>query len=265
MENSIDNLLASAPAEGTTEVSAKDAERKAEKREQKALVFKQLTENIQNDPTLEQRFEAWSQSLEVTHTLTYSDKGGLIVDPNGKEQRGLLNVPRIVGYEVRNCGTTPIPYKTAVCEKNADGIYTETTTDAVLQPGATAYLTRQYMTMLCAMPEISFKLKNGRIAKGSSNTKDKKSTRDALEAFYFTFDKKLGMSVNGATVAVPVAVESGDGHWVVKPEFEETFGFLSNPKEVKATKRRKKSGSKYDNNIAVANYVYNVVIPGEDK
>lgn len=253
MENSnIDKLI----QDGAVVETATD-EKKVKKSEMKGKLVACLRETMQNDKTFATRVKTRSTSLEVTHTLGFSDKGGLVVDAQ-KEGRSLVATSGIVGYEIHNIGTEAIPYKTAVCKKGADGIWVATPTDAVLQPGETAYLTRQYMTMLTAAPEFSFELANGKIQKGSGASKEGKTTKEILESYYFAFNKDTGLQVNDDDMKLAIA-DKVDGKWVVKPEFEETFGELNNPKPTAKAARAPKA-PKMDSSVAVANYVYTVVL-----
>lgn len=271
MENTMENMLGGMDAmvanienESVNSVNNdKDAARKAARKEANQALVDCLKERIAKNPDFLSTVKTMSSSLEVLHTLTFSDKGNLVVDKVAtaeKGQRTLKTVPAIVGYEVKNVGDQPIPYKTAVCTKGADGVYTEAPTDAVLNPGETAFLTRQYMTMLTAAPEFSFELANGKIVKGSGASRTGKSVREQLEAFYFAF-KEAGKSVNDDSVVMPVGERVGD-KWVVKPEFEATFGFLNNPKPVaaKGTRARKSDAEKIDTSTYLANFVYTVTL-----
>lgn len=262
MENTtMEQLIAGASAmeEGTTvENTAKDSARKQEER----MMIDLVKQRADADPTFKERVGTMSASLEVVHTMTYTDKGGLAVneeESKRQEKRVLKTIPEIVGYEVKNVGDAPIAYKTAVCEKGADGIYVDHPVDAVLNPGETAFLTRQYMTMLTSAPEFSFELANGKIVKGPGATKAGKSVKEILESFHFTFSKESGKSVNDDEIVIPVANQAAPNVWVVKPEFEKVFGLLNNPRKAKKAERAK-GGAKITKNAVHANYVHTVVL-----
>lgn len=265
MENTtMENLLSSIDAVDETQVDT----RKAARKEQNQVLVDCMKSRMHKDPEFLTKVKTMSHALEVVHTLTFSDKGGLVLNKEASAAnatRTLKAVPAIVGYEVKNIGDTPIAYKSAVCTKGADGIFTETPCDCVLNPGETAYLPRQYMTMLTAAPEFSFELANGKIVKGSGGTKVGNSTRANLEAYYFSFNKESGLSVNDDSVVIPVGDQVEEGKWVVKPEFEAVFGFLNNPKKSasKGTRTRKSAAEKVDRSTYLSNYVYTCVLGNE--
>lgn len=267
MENTMDKLIASVnPAEDASDEARKAAKREQNKEQNQALIDC-MKDRISKNPDFLATVKTMSGNLEVVHTMTFSDKGGLVLNKEASlaaNSRTLKAVPAIVGYEIKNVGTTPIAYKTATCTKGADGMFVEEPCDAVLQPGDTAFVTRQYMTMLAAAPEFSFELANGKIVKGSGGTKTGKTVRSKLEAYYFSFDKETGLSVNDDAVVIPVGEQLEDGKWVVKPQFEAVFGFLNNPKKAgpKGTRSRKPS-EKIDRPTLLANFVYTAVLGNE--
>lgn len=265
MLGGMDAMVASVATDG---VDTKKEVRNAAQKEADQALVDCLKERIAKNPEFLSTVKTMSSSLEVVHTLTYSDKGNLVVDKVATAEKGkrtLKPVPAIVGYEIKNVGDQPIPYKTAVCTKGADGVYTEAPTDAVLNPGETAFITRQYMTMLTAAPEFSFELANGKIVKGSGTSNAGKNIREQLESYYFAFKEK-GKSVNDDTVVMPVADLVGD-KWVIKSEFEATFGFLNNPVKssaaTKSTRTRKSASEKIDRSACLANFVYTAILGNE--
>lgn len=244
-------------------VEAQPVEKKTGKNPMVQKIKESLQETISKDPTFETRVKRLSNSLEVVHTLGFSERGSIIVDETktNANKRGLAQTPAIVGYEVRNCGSEPIEYKTGVCTADAEGTYTSEEVVRVMNPGDVVFLTRKYMTMLCARPEISFTLKNGKVIKGSG-ANNTKSVEAMLESFYFTFFKELGMKVNSDEVKIRID-DTIDGHNVIKPEYVEAFGTLNNKKETK--QRTRKAGKpEYDSSVQFANYVYNVVMKDKD-
>ena len=222
--------------------------------EKKAKINKMkqaLKDTINSNPNYTEIKNRLSGSLKVVHTLGYGKGGNLIVDKS-QADRTLKAVPMIVGYEVQNIGTEAIPYQTEKWALDeATGKYVGTKTEAVIEPGATAYLSRQYMTMLCASPEFSFKLANGKMVESSRKTV--KDLKGELEKHYFSFNKDEGLEVNDESVKVSIDVDG-----VVKPEFVEDFGFFNNPKESKAGKSTKSNAAFTTQDLA-ANYIYRML------
>lgn len=240
----MDSVFKDSSVETAPSVEASNAEKKAKINEMKD----ELKKTISSDPNYIASKNRLSNSLKVVHTLGYGKGGNLIVDKNQPE-RTLKAVPMIVGYEVQNIGTEAIPYKTEKWAKDESGKFVPTKVDAVINPGESVYLTRQYMTMLCAIPELSFRLANGKMVESS-----RKSARDLkaeLEKHYFTFNKDEGLEVNDESVKISI-----DTDGVVKPEFEADFGFYNNPKEGKA---KAKSGPSFTTQDLAANYIYRML------
>src|SRR5690606_14306068 len=143
----------------------------------------------------------------------------------------LITTSQIVGYRLQNIGNTPIKYLTEEFVKNEEGTYVGTRVEKVAKRGETFDLSRKYMTIFCSQPEISFQLSNGKIVRGSGNGSDGDIDRE-LEAYYLTFNDK-SIKVNSDDVKINIAkkIKQGDQtKWVVKPEFEATFGYLNNAK-----------------------------------
>ena len=229
----------------------------ADMRKQKLEAMKQsLKETIHEDPTFLDRMHTLSKSLEVVNSLGFGDNGNIIVDKSKStdENRALTTTSVIVGYRVRNIGDQPIPYKTEVWTRDEAGKYVAQKVEKHIAPGATADLTRQYMTMLCAQPEISFQLANGKVIRGSGNKASRGDIKAELEAYYFSFDKSLNLQINTDEVKLNVGVKGADGKWTVKPDFAETFGYLENTVE-KAGRARKEGAPKFNASDLAANYV----------
>ena len=223
----------------------------ADKKAKLDAMKKSLKETISADPTYTTRLHTWSDKIEVANSLGWGDNGNIVLDSSKKADgaRALTTTSVIVGYRVKNTGSDPIPYTTEVYAE-VDGKWVPTKVDRVLAPGAYADLTRQFMTMLCAQPEISFTLANGKVIRGSSKaTKDLKAE---LEAYYFSFNKDLGIQINADEVKLNVGEKIGD-RWVVKPEFTETFGYLNNTPE--RAVRGRKVEHKYSSSDLAANFV----------
>lgn len=220
-----------------------------------------LKETVTTDPEFQNKLRSLSNSVEVVNSLGFGEGGNIIVDKaksaNGK--RELAVTSQIVGYRIKNIGDQPIKYQTEVWAAGADGKYVATKTEKTLEPGKVADLTRQFMTMFCAQPEISFTLANGKIIKGAG-AKNEKGIKAELASYYFRFDAdETGekKQINDDTVKLNVGEKVG-GKWVVKNEFVESFGFLNNPKEGGA-KRGSKEKSKYSTQDLAANYINKLI------
>lgn len=244
-----------------TEVEASAATQKKEAKKRKLQEMGTLLkETINQDPTFVQKVRSLSNSIAVINTLGFGDSGNIIVDEETKklpkEQRKIVTTSAIVGYRVQNIGQTPIKYFTEEFAKNEDGKFVGSRVEKVLEPGAKADLTRKYMTIFCAQPEISFQLANGKIVRGSGIVKAN-DLEGELEAHYFTFNDK-NIKVNSDTIKLNVskAVKGNDGSkkWIVKPEFEKAFGYLNNEKS-SAKKGRASSGNKFTTQDLAANYI----------
>lgn len=246
---------AAAPVQ-TPATSNKNAEKKAKIDAMRHA----LKDTIATDPEFNEKLRTLSNSLEVTNSLGYGEGGNIVVDKTAKSDgRALAATSAIVGYRIKNIGKTPVKYKTEVFAAGPDGKFVGTKTEKTLAPGASADLTRQYMTMLCAIPEISFQLANGKIVKGSG-ARGNKSMKAELESFYFSFTNVEGApkkQVNDDKVKINVG-HKVDGKWVVKNEFVESFGYLNNPKEG-GKGGRKPSGEKYNLQDLAANYVQQMI------
>lgn len=238
-------------APATPETSANNAAKKAKIEAMK----KSLKETINSDPTFTQRLHSLSGSLEVVKSLGFGENGNIVVDhtKTDAENRALTTTSAIIGYRVRNIGSEPIKYVTEEYSQGEDGKYVGAKVEKFLNPGETADLNRQYMTMLCAIPEISFTLANGKVIRGSGRL-DGKDMKAELEAYYFTFNKDLGLQVNSDAVKLQIGEKVGD-KWQVKPEFVAAFGYLNNAPEKARAGRKSEGGAKYTASDLAANYV----------
>ena len=257
MDNVFTNLDTTAPAVETE----KPAQNK--RKEKIAAMKEAIKTTISEDPTFVQKLRSLSDSIEVVNTLGFGDSGNIVVDKTKKDGRALTVTSAIVGYRIRNIGEEPVKYITEVHAQDETGKFVGTKQEMFLAPGATADLTRQYMTMFCAQPEISFQVANGKIIRGSG-AKGEKSLKAELEAYYFSFNKQEDgnkLQVNDDSVKLNVG-EKVNGKWVVKPEFVETFGFLNNPKEGRRG-GRKSSGEKYNAQDMAANYINRLIQASE--
>lgn len=195
-----------------------------------------------------------SNDLIVVNTLSYTDGGGLIVDRNNitsQNQRPLVTVPEIVGYNVKNEGTEPIKYHTELWSKDENGVYVATPTELVLNPGETAPFTRKTLTMLASNIEYSFVLGNGKLIPRLDSNLEK-----MLNGTYFKFEDPE-LTVHDDSVKLAIADKIGD-KWVIKPEFEATFGFLNNEKP-KAPAAKRATSRKASRQALVSNYVRNLL------
>lgn len=237
------------PAPATTDAAA------AKKAKLDAMK-QSLRETLTEDPTFEKRLHTLSKSVEVINSLGFGESGNIIVDKakSTKDNRALTTTSVIVGYRVRNIGDQPIPYKTESWAQDAEGKFVAQKVEKVMAPGGYADLTRQYMTMFCAQPEISFQLANGKVIRGSGNKAARGDLRAELEAYYFSFDKDAGLQINADEVKLNVGVKGADGKWVVKPEFVDAFGYLNNAPE-KTRGAKKEAGTKFSSSDLAANYV----------
>lgn len=232
------------------------------KKERIEVMRAAIKETLIQDPEFKSKVRSLSNSIEVVNTLGFGDSGNIVVDKANTttEGRALAVTSQIIGYRVRNIGTEPIKYQTEVWSQGEDGKYVASKAEKTLAPSETADLTRQYMTIFTAQPEISFQLANGKIIKGSGSRGDK-SIKAELESHYFRFDKAedgTKKQVNDDTIKLNVGKKVDGDKWVVKEEFVETFGFLNNPKET--TKGGRTSPTKeFNAQDIAANYVNKLI------
>lgn len=246
---------------------ASEDTRKAAKRERLKEMSKLLSDTLNQDPTFLQRHKALSNSVIVVNTLGYGEGGNIVVDEVTKnlpkDQRRLVPTSQIVGYRVKNVGNVAIKYLTEEYVQNKeDGTWVGNRVQKVLEPGEVADLTRKYMTIFCAQPEISFQLANGKIVRGSSTVKPG-DVEGELEAHYFTFNNKE-VKVNSDEVKLNIATKKkqadGTFKWVVKPEFEKTFGYLNNPKlEAGRSRRAGSKKERFSTQDVAANYINRLI------
>lgn len=210
-------------------------------------------ETLLEEPDIEDKLRSLSDSLEVVNSLGFGEGGNIVVDKESKERK-LIPTSQIVGYRVKNVGTEPIKYKTEEWKKGNNGSYESTVVEKEVKPGEQVDLTRQYMTMLCAKPEISLTLANGKVIRGS-RAKSASTLKEELESYYFRFDRdekgKL-KQINDEGVKINVG-NKVKGAWVVKDEFVETFGYLNNAdKKTNGGNKKKEQFTKQD---MEANYI----------
>lgn len=213
---------------------------------------------VDSNPEFEEKLRSLTGSLEVINSLGFGDSGNIILKKTAKG-RELVPVSQIVGYRIKNIGETDIEYLTEIWGETDEGVYDSEKISKVLKPGKFMDITRQYMTMFCSIPEISFTLSNGIMVKGSGY-RTAETIKDQLESFYFKFKRGedgVLKRVNDAGVKINVGEKVGD-KWVVKSEFTETFGFLNNVKESDRGEGSKKS--KLTKQELEANYINKMVV-----
>lgn len=239
--------------EATAPVAA-DAVDTAARKEKVAAMKASLKETVQTSPDFASKLRRLSNSIKVVNTLGYGKGGNIVVDKKASgDARVLKPTSAICGYKLENIGTEAIEYTTEVFTQDETGKYVGQVVKKQWNPGETINLTRQYTTMLCSMPEISFTLANGKIV--SSSKKNAKSLKEELAAYYFAFNK----SEDGTTPQVnddevKLSVDDADGK--VKPEYVEAFGYLNNPKEGRAARTK---GAKYTTQDLAANYIHKLL------
>ena len=258
----MDQLFNNIPNSGVEAAPAATTPASNDKKERVHMMKEALRQTVASDPDFMTRLRRLSSSVKVVNSLGFGDSGNIIVDKSAstKDDRKLAVTSAIVGYRVANVGDEPIKYTTEVWTQGEDGKYVPTKTEKVLAPGATADLTRQYMTMFCAQPEISFQLLNGKIIKGSG-AKGNKGIKAELESYYFSFSKDENgnkKQINDDDVKLNVGEKIGD-KWQVKAEFVEAFGFLNNPKEGGKAGRKASTGEKFSVQDVAANFVYQMI------
>ena len=243
MDAVFENAQNTAPVEGAV------ADNEAKKAKAKAMK-EAMKETINSDSTFGDRLRRLSESLQVINTLGYGKSGNIVVDKT-KENRQLTQTSQIVGYSLKNIGTEAIAYQTEKFAADETGKFVGTVVEKTLAPGETINLSRKYMTMLCAKPEISFTLSNGKIVASSKKTK---TLDEQLAAYYFTFDKDESgykPEVNDDEIKLSIDVDG-----IVKPEYVEDFGYLNNPKEARTPKAK---GAKLTVQDFAANYVNSLI------
>lgn len=245
---------ASAPAEAPV---AESRETSKDHKKQKLAEWKDsLKLTIEQDKTYLAKRGTLSKSLKVVNTLGYGTGGNILLDKEATKKTGSRQVKgtsKIVGYLIENCGTEPITYETEVWTKDETGVFVAKNVTKTLAPGQQTAISRKWLTALTAKPEFSFMLENGKIVSSSSNTEGK-GIDAILEAHYFVFSKETGLEVNDDAIKNSIDVDN-----VVKPEYEETFGYLNNPKASKAGKRGKGGQKGPTAQELAANYINRLI------
>lgn len=223
------------------------------KRQEKVKMFKDsMNQTLQENPEYLKNLRTLSPYIEVVNSLGYGDKGNILLDRDKTDSSGkrkLQYTSAIVGYKVKNNSQQTITYETETYMADENGKYIPTVVEKTFAPGEEICIARAYMTKLCARPEISFTLGNGKLVRSSANATD---FRSELEAYYFTFSDEENKQINDDSVKLNVAEQLGD-KWVVKPEYLEIFGYLNNPSE----KASKTKGAR--NNLTTQDYAANFI------
>ena len=245
---------ASAPAEAPV---AESSETSKERKRQKLSQWKDAMKlTIAQDETYLAKRGTLSGSLKVVNTLGYGAAGNILLDKEATKKTGsrvVKGTSKIVGYLIENCGTEPLTYETEVWTKGENGLFEARSVTKTLAPGQQAAISRKWLTALTAKPEFSFVLANGKIVSSSSNTEGK-GIDAILEAHYFVFSKETGLEVNDDAIKNSIDVDN-----VVKPEYEEVFGYLNNPKASKAGKRGKGGAKGPSAQELAANYINRLI------
>ena len=239
--------------EATAPVAAEAVDTAARK-EKVAAMKASLKETVQTSPDFASKLRRLSNSIKVVNTLGYGKGGNIVVDKKASgDARVLKPTSAICGYKLENIGTEAIEYTTEVFSQDETGKFVGQVVTKQWNPGETISLTRQYTTMLCSIPEISFTLANGKIV--SSSKKNAKSLKEELAAYYFAFNKaEDGTTPQVNDDEVKLSVDDADGK--VKPEYVESFGYLNNPKEGRAARTK---GAKYTTQDLAANYIHKLL------
>lgn len=239
--------------EATAPVAAEAVDTAARK-EKVAAMKASLKETVQTSPDFASKLRRLSNSIKVVNTLGYGKGGNIVVDKKASgDARVLKPTSAICGYKLENIGTEAIEYTTEVFTQDETGKFVGQVVTKQWNPGETINLTRQYTTMLCSRPEISFTLANGKIV--SSSKKNAKSLKEELAAYYFAFNKaEDGTTPQVNDDEVKLSVDDADGK--VKPEYVESFGYLNNPKEGRAARTK---GAKYTTQDLAANYIHKLL------
>ena len=153
--------------------------------------------------------------------------------------RVLVPCPGNVGYEIKNNGTEPIPFKSIVSIKGEDGKWTTQEVDKVLAPGATDVIPKDYFCRMCQGIEFNNVVANGVcVVLGSPD-----NLQEAFRKSYFKYSDP-NLSVNSPeckTLIHDVTEVNGKKKFTVRKEYEETFGYLNNEPEKAAKKPRQKA------------------------
>lgn len=238
----------------------------AAEKSQKSVILNNFAQKLQANPELKAVLYSASKSLRVINSCGYGEDGGLVEIKKGdknvpageKTGREVGATSKVVGYIIENIGDAPISYTDGIWTKNAEGVYEEQVTEVVINPGEKKPIDRKYLTLLAVRPEFSFTLENGKVVGSAKNAK---SADELISSYHFRF-KDSSMTIHDDKVKVAIADKKEvviDGvaqtKWILKPEFEATFGYLSNPKNsVRKTRASVREGIDFKT-AAAADYV----------
>jgi hypothetical protein len=234
-----------------TEVKVETAKSNAAKYTKEAI--QKYEADVQADPTLGDRANAYSNSITIVNSLVYKDTGSLVQKEAGKvlrnedgspmkiqgkdgklktakEGRQVETAPKVVGYVIKNTGSDAITIQDVKYAKNEAGEYVATPYTLTLAPEDEAPLNKVQFALLGISPECSLKFANGTL-----KVKQPKGTvtSDYLEKCYFSFTGAT--SVHDDDVVKHIADKTGD-EWVIKPEYIAEFGYLLNKPAPKAAR-----------------------------
>lgn len=264
---------------GATDTTATSAANAAATSRKEAMIAS-IKETVQNDPTYLEVKNSLSAGLVITKVLGFGDSGNIkrgedvpatdkdgnpILDENGaqKMKKNLIPIPENVGYIVQNNTTQELQYTIEVFEKNAEGTFVGTPVTKILAPGKSAAFSRKWLTLFSSQAAVSNKFANGRLTRSSARAKGNLSPKEAyeaeLEAYYVQFTEE-GLTVNDDSLKEQIGkkVKGTDGKpmWVVKPEYNEIFGYLNNVPEKKVGGKKPGAAKPaFDSTDIYANYI----------
>ena len=226
-----------------------------------ASLYKEaMKETLEENPDYIKVRRSMTDTVKVVNTLGFSATGGVIKAADSTpEKRKLTPVGKIVGYKIQNIGNEPLPYDTEEYVANEEGKFVWQRVSKTLAPGETTVLSRKYATILFSRPEFNLRVENGKFISPRRTAGDV-DVDAVLSGHYFSFNSR-DIKVNDDSVKIQIGEEvqsaSGATKWVVKPEYQDTFGYLNN----KGSKRGKgrKSGPKLDAQDYAANYLRKLI------
>lgn len=183
-----------------------------------------------------------SDSVRVLKTLTFGEKGNIIVDKEASEKAGervLADVSKVVGYLAKNIGKKDLTVRVYEYSKDADGMYNGEYVDKVWKAGTEMAFNKPDLMYLASREEFSFAFENGTICHASSINKAIQRIKDGdtsveakralLNGYCFKFSDKRGVNDPYVTLRI-------DDNKEVKEQYLSAFGWLANKKVRKTTK-----------------------------
>lgn len=213
---------------------------------------------LASDKDLTARLNRLSGSIELVNTYSFSDTGDLVetepavykLDAEGNKVKGpdnkpivlqkhkVAQVPGIVGLSLKNIGNEAIPYQTEEWTKGQDGLFTGKVVEKTMKPGETVVIAKRWAGALLSQPEFGCEMANASATFRNYDQIDATNVFAALDNLTFKFKGEGAPSIHGAKVKIAIddkkVDKAGNKTFVVKPEYERTFGYLMNPKPVKA-------------------------------